>query len=60
MCFTANGAFDTADNQHKAAFMSFHFTPVITVNVETSGVPTGTGKLMKLNVVYAGIIKILR
>jgi len=60
MCFTANGAFDTADNQHKRTFMSFHFTLVITVNVETSGVPAGTGKLVKLQTVYAGIIKILR
>ena len=40
--------------------MSFYFTLVITVDVETSGVPAGTDKLVKLQTIYAGIIKILR
>ena len=51
---------DTADDQHKGAILCFYFASVITVNIQTSRMTTGTGKLMELEAVDTGIIKILR
>ena len=55
--FTAD---DPAETKPQVTASGFHGPIIVTMNGETTGMPTGTDKLMKLELTNGFIIKILR
>ncbi len=53
-------AYDPADMETQAGIPGFHGPVIVTVDGETSGMPAGTGKLVKLEGINHIIINFLR
>lgn len=58
MCFTTAFTSDTADTEFQFTGRGFEKAFIITMNMQTAGMPTGTGELVKLQISDKIIIKI--
>lgn len=59
MCFTTASTSDTADTEFQFTGRGFEKAFIITMDMKTAGMPTGTGELVKLQTSDKIIIKSL-